>query len=183
MSLGINSISLFSKSENCDSSSIFSSESITSFISWSLLLKPVAIIVTLTESPNSPSIAVPNIISTFSEDDLFASFVIVFNSRVDNSLSPPPETIFSKIFFAPLIFVLLSRGDVKALLIAISALSVPDASAEPKTDVPASFITVFTSSKSTLICPGTVTISAIHFALVAIISSAFSNAFDWLRSP
>ena len=44
-------------------------------------------------------------------------------------------------------------------------------------------ITVFTSSKSTFICPGIVTISAIHFALVAIISSAFSKAIDWLKSP
>ena len=69
-----------------------------------------------------------------------------------------------------------NNGELIAFSTASFARFSPEDSAEPITDVPAFFITVLTSSKSTLILPGTVTISAIHLAPVAIILSAFSNA-------
>ena len=40
----------------------------------------------------------------------------MFNSRVVNSLSPPPETMLSNIFLAPLMSLSLRRGEFIAFL-------------------------------------------------------------------
>ena len=62
--------------------------------------------------------------------------------------------------------MIFNKGELIAISAALLALFSPDAIAEPITAVPAFLITVLTSSKSTLIFPVEVIISAILLAAV-----------------
>ncbi len=94
-----------------------------------------------------------------------------------------PDVKFSKIFFAPRISALFSKGESSVSSIASNALFSPEALPEAIIDTPLSCITVRTSSKSTLITPFTVIISAIPFAAIVNTSSAFANASVIFRFP
>ena len=91
--------------------------------------------------------------------------------------------MFRSTYLAPLMLLSLSSGEASALSTHFNALSSPSASDEPIIATPLSFITVFTSLKSTLICPVTEMTSAIPLAAMANTSSACSKALISERLP
>ncbi len=98
-------------------------------------------------------------------------------------ISFSPDVICNRMLFAPVISFELSNGEFSASSIAHIARFSPSAVPDPIIATPELYITVSTSAKSTLTYPWTVMISAIPFAAIVNILSAFENASESFRSP
>ena len=87
-------------------------------------------------------------------------------------MSSVPLMIFNNTWRAPVISLSFNKGELRASSTALIARFSPLATPEPIMALPLSFITVFTSLKSTLICMCKLIISAIDLAAPVNTSSA-----------
>ena len=144
---------------------------------------PVARMVTFTFLPNSGSVAIPHFISkspNFAMKSL-TSFISSMSSPSLLSLLPQKEML-RRIFFDLNTLLSLSNGELRASSIAFFTRPSPSPYPVDMIATPPSLRTVFTSLKSRLMSPWTVMISAILFAAMLSVSSAFPNASSTVSS-